>query len=148
MIATTNRERSAKSRADGAFPGLRPAPNGSIIVSPVEGLDLAAAPALREQLLDVLQRGTDRLILDLSEVPVCDVAGLAVLIGTQRRARLLGITMLLVAPSRPVQQVLHSSGLERNFTICPDLSGALAREGDEPARPAPAPPMLAVAASF
>jgi anti-anti-sigma factor len=148
VTAITSRERSAKSRTGATFPGLRSAPSGSTIVSPLEGLDLAAAPALREQLIDVLHRGTDRLILDLSEVPACDVAGLAVLIGTQRRARLLGIPMLLVAPSLPVQQTLSSSGLYRSFTICPDLPAALAAERHEAARLAPVAPPLAVASSF
>ncbi len=73
-----------------------------------DGLDLAAAPALREQLIGVLHRGTDLLILDLS---------LAVLIGTQRRARLLGTKMRLLAPSLPVTKVLRSTGLDRSFTI-------------------------------
>ena len=108
-------------------------------------LDFAAAPALRECLIDVLHHGTELLILDLSHVPSCDSAGLAVLIGTQRRARLLGITMRLVAPSLPVSKVLGSTGLKRNFTICPDLSSALALEQDEPAGLASAPAILAAA---
>jgi anti-anti-sigma factor len=81
------------------------------------GLDQAAAPALREQLIDVLHRGTDLLILDLSGVLSCDVAGVAVLIGTQRRAGLLGTRMRLYAPSPAVMKVLRSSGLDRSFTI-------------------------------
>jgi len=58
-----------------------------------------------------------RLILDLSHVTSCDAAGLAVLIGTQRRARSIGITMRLVAPSLPVSMVLDATGLKGNFTI-------------------------------
>jgi anti-anti-sigma factor len=81
-------------------------------------LDLAAAPALREQLSDVLRRGPGLLILDLSHVRSCDTAGLAVLIGTQRRARLLGISMRLLSPSLPVAKVLRSTGLDRSFSIC------------------------------
>jgi anti-anti-sigma factor len=47
----------------------------------------------------------------------CDTAGLAVLIGTQRRARLLGTKMRLLAPSVPVAKVLRSTGLDRSFSI-------------------------------
>jgi anti-anti-sigma factor len=83
------------------------------------GLDFAAAPALREQLIDVLHRGTGLLILDLSHVLSCDAAGLAVLIGTQRRASLLGTKVRLLAPSLPVRQVLRSTGLDRSFSIYP-----------------------------
>lgn len=92
-------------------------PAGRIVVRLSGGLDFAAAPALREQLIDVLHRGTGLLILDLSNVLSCDTAGLAVLIGTQRRARLLGATMRLLAPSPPVTKVLHSNGLDRSFPI-------------------------------
>jgi anti-anti-sigma factor len=95
----------------------------------------------------VLRRAADLLILDLSQVSSCDTAGLAVLIGTQRRARLRGVTMVLVAPSLPVRQVLRSTGLDRSFTIRPDLPGALAAEQLRPARPASDPAILAAAAS-
>jgi anti-anti-sigma factor len=148
VTAMTNRERSERPRADGTFPGLRSVPPvGPAILSLRDGLDFAAAPALRERLLDVLRRRPDLLILDLSGTRSCDVAGLAVLIGTQRRARLLGIAMRLVAPSLAVRRVLRSTGLDRSFTICPDLSGALAAEPRQPARPASAPPVLAAASS-
>ena len=107
--------------------------SGRTIVTLRDALDFAAAPALRERLIDVLHRGMDLLILDLSHVSSCDAAGLAVLVATQRRAGLLGITMRLAAPSLPVREVLSSTGLKRHFAICAELSGALATE-----RPAPA----------
>ena len=131
---------------DATLPEPRSVPlGGRVIVTLRDDLDLATAPALRERLIDVLHHGTDLLILDLSHVPSCDAAGLAVLIGTQRRARLLGITMRLVAPSLPVSTALDSTGLKRHFTICPDLSCALAPQGHEPAELASAPATLAAA---
>ena len=106
------------ARADGYFPGPRSVPPSSrTVISVRDGLDFTAAPALRERLIDVLHRGTGLLILDLSHVTSCDTAGLAVLIGTQRRARSIGITMRLVAPSLPVSMVLDATGLKGNFTI-------------------------------
>jgi anti-anti-sigma factor len=114
-------------------------PIGRTIVRLSDALDLAAAPALREYLIAVLHRGADPLVLDLSHVLSCDAAGLAVLIGTQRRARLLGVAMFLADPSLPVMRVLRLTGLYRSFTIYPDPSGALAPEHHEPAMPAPGP---------
>jgi len=70
-------------------------------------LDVAAAPALRERLIGLLHPGIRLLVLDLSRVPSCDPAGLAVLIGTQRRARLLGIVVRLAAPSPPATKLLR-----------------------------------------
>jgi anti-sigma B factor antagonist len=133
-------------RADGTFRQPRAAPpSGRTIVRLRGALDFDAAPALRERLIGVLHRGAGLLVLDLSGVLSCDGSGLAVLIGTQRRARLLGIMVRLAAPSPPVAKLLRSTGLDRSFTIYPDLSGALSTERYKPARPAPAPPVPAVA---
>jgi anti-anti-sigma regulatory factor len=66
-----------------------------------------------------------------------------VLIGTQRRARLRGIVVRLVAPSLPVARLLRTTGLDRSLTIWPDLPAALADERHEPATPAPSPQALA-----
>src|SRR5205823_1123307 len=61
-------------------------------------LDIASAPALRDQLLDLLHPATSRLILDLSAVSYADASGVAVLVGTRRRAALLGGYLHLAAP--------------------------------------------------
>ena len=92
-------------------------PSDRTVIRLSGALDFAAAPALREQLIDVLHRGTGLLILDLSRVLSCDSAGLAVLIGTQRRARLLGTKMHLLAPSLPVTKALRATGLHRHFSM-------------------------------
>ena len=89
-------------------------------------LDTAAAPALRDRLIGILHHGTSLLILDLSCVLRCDLAGLNVLISTQRRARLLGITVCLAAPSGQVANLLRSTGVDRRFTMYPDLPSAVA----------------------
>ncbi len=132
----------ATSRHAGSRPGAGP-PAARTIVRLRGALDAAAAPALRERLNGMLHPGTRLLVLDLSRVPSCDPAGLAVLIGAQRRARLLGIVMRLAAPSLPVARLLRHTGLDRSLTICPDLSSALAVEQHEPARAAASPRVLA-----
>ena len=108
-------------------------PGGRSIVRLCGALDAAAAQELRERLIDVLNRGASPLILDLTHVPSCDAAGLAVLIGTQRRARLLGSVVLLAAPCSSVAKILRSAGLHRRFTIYPDVPGALAAPRHGPA---------------
>ena len=103
-------------------------------------LDAAAADALRERLIGLLQPGIRLLVLDLSGVPSCDSAGLAVLIGAERQSRVLGAVMRLAAPSAPVAKLLRHTGLDRNLTIYPDLRGALAAEPHGPATPSPRAP--------
>lgn len=116
-----------------AVRGPRAVRPGRSIVRLSGPLDLAAAKELRERLIDVLHRGASPLVIDLSRVPSGDAAGLAVLIGTQRRARLLGSEMILAAPSPPVAELLRSTGLHRHFTIYPDVHAALAHVSSPPA---------------
>jgi anti-anti-sigma factor len=96
------------------------------IARPEGDLDIATVPALRERLLGVLGPGVRLLIIDLSEVSFCDVSGLAVLIGTQRRARARGITIRLAAPRPQMAKLLRITGLDRSFTICATLDDARA----------------------
>jgi anti-anti-sigma factor len=88
-------------------------------------IDIATTPALRERLLSVPGPDVRLLIIDLSGVSYCDVSGLAVLIGAQRRARGLGITVRLAAPRPQMARLLRVTGLESHFTICATLDDAL-----------------------
>ena len=90
---------------------------GHTIVALHGALDAATAPALREHLVSALRRSGRLLILDLGEVSVCDTAGLAVLVGVQRRAAALGITVQLAAPSAQIVGLLHVTGLDRAFIV-------------------------------
>jgi anti-sigma B factor antagonist len=107
-----------------------------------DALDVATAPALRERLIGLLRPGMRLLVLDMSRVPSCDSSGLAVLIGAQRRARLLGIVLRLAAPSPAVAKLLRLTGLDRSLTICPDLSSALVVDRPEPAKAVPSTQVL------
>jgi anti-anti-sigma factor len=98
---------------------------GGVTIAELTGeLDIASAPALREQLLRLLRPGSSRLVIDLSEVSFCDASGLAVLVSTGRRARLLGGFLRLAAVSPQVGRVLHLAGLLRNFAIFPTAQAA------------------------
>jgi len=103
---------------------LEAPPTGVTLVSlRRDALDVSATAVLRDRLTRVLDTRPAQLVLDLSQVPVCDVAGLAVLIGLQRRARRLGVSVRLTAPSPAVADVLRSTGLEHSFLISRDGSG-------------------------
>jgi anti-anti-sigma factor len=112
-----------------AAPGLAlcaPAAGGITIAGLTGKLDIACAPALREQLLGLLRPGSSRLVIDLSKVSHCDAPGLAVLIGTGRRARLLGGFLRLAAVSPQVDQGLDITGLRRHLGVFPTVQAATA----------------------
>ncbi|MFG2006743.1 STAS domain-containing protein [Spirillospora sp. NPDC048911] len=92
---------------------------GHTIVALHGALDIAAAPALREHLAGMLGHSPRHLTLDLGEVSFCDTSGLAVLIGTQRRATGLGITLRLTGLNPQVTKLLRITGLDHALTVNP-----------------------------
>jgi len=105
-------------------------------------LDIASAPDLREQLLAILSRRTPtHLILDLSKLGFIDSSGIDVFVKTDRRARLLGCTLALVAPQAPVMRVLQVCGLDQYFRVFENISAAAGNghPGVPGSSPEPAP---------
>jgi anti-sigma B factor antagonist len=126
------------AQAEASLPVLsRP----SFTIARLEGdLDIATNPALRRRLLSMLSPGMQLLIIDLSGVTFCDVSALAVLIGTQRRARGLGITVRLAAPRPQTVKLLRVTGLDQVFTICATLDDALPTQRGMPLTATSLPP--------
>jgi anti-anti-sigma factor len=97
-------------------------------------LDIASAPTLRDQLLGLLRHAASRLIIDLSAVSYADASGLAVLVGTGRRAGLLGGHLRLAAPSPEVARVLSITGLDRQLDVFPTVHAAITSRPGSPHR--------------
>jgi anti-anti-sigma factor len=98
---------------------------GGVTIAKLAGeLDVASAPALREQLLSMLRPGSCRLVIDLSMVSFCDASGLAVLFNTGRRARLLGGFLHLAAVSPQAAEALNITGLHRYLATFPTVQAA------------------------
>jgi anti-sigma B factor antagonist len=87
-------------------------------------LDEALAPELRETLGAAVECSAD-VVVDLSEAPIVDPAGLGVLVRAHRRARRQGGNLCLVAPSRFVLTVLHTMHVDGVFPIFDDCVSAL-----------------------
>jgi anti-sigma B factor antagonist len=105
--------------------GLSARAAGGITIAELTGeLDVASAPALRDQLLSLLRPGSSQLVVDLSRVSFCDASGLAVLVSTGRRARLLGGFLRLAAVSPQAGRVLNITGLHRHLAIFPTVQAA------------------------
>lgn len=80
-------------------------------------IDIFTSAALRGRLLEALRHSSDLLILDLSRVSFCDSSGLGVLVGVQRRARSMGITLALTTPTSYMSELLRNTGLDRRFPM-------------------------------
>ena len=88
-------------------------------------VDIYTAPQFKECMLELLDAGVDRLVVDLSGVTFIDSTALGVLIGGVRRVRTAGGAMALVVTSRSVERVLSITGLDRVFTIHATRAAAL-----------------------
>ena len=97
-----------------------------VIVTLRGELDITSAPALREQLRSLLRPGASELVVDLSAVRDADASGLAVLVGSQRRAVLLGGGLRLAAPQPAVVRILAATGLSRHLDLYPTVMAAIA----------------------
>ncbi len=84
------------------------------------------APQLKQSLLDLIDGGARKIVVDLSAVTFIDSTALGVLIGGVRRLHGAGGAMALVVTSRPVERVLSITGLDRVFSIHATLDEALA----------------------
>jgi anti-sigma B factor antagonist len=101
------------------------AERGCVIAALIGELDITRAPALREQLFALLRPSTGRLVIDVSRVTYADASGLAVLVGTGRRAGLLGKFLRLAAPAPAVAKVLRVTGLDRQLDVFPTVQAAI-----------------------
>ena len=84
-------------------------------------LDVALAPAFREQVKRLLDAGSTKLIIDLGEVSFVDSSGLNALVSlykaTNERNLNNDVTMRLLHPPPPVQQVLELTRIHHLFEI-------------------------------
>ena len=105
---------------------------GGYVIATLSGnLGSASAPALREQILNLL-RTASHLIIDLSAVEHADANGLAALVGSGRRARLLGGSLRLAAPSPEVARVLSGTGMNRHLDVFPTVQAAITGQSKLP----------------
>ncbi|MFI7639021.1 STAS domain-containing protein [Nonomuraea sp. NPDC049400] len=114
--ASSPRSEPPKTVID-SFPLGRAVPSEPTTIRLSGELDIFTSPTLRSRLLDVLKSSTSLLILDLSAVSFCDASGLAVMVGIQRRARSMGISLALAAPRPSMTRLLHITGLDRSLPI-------------------------------
>jgi anti-sigma B factor antagonist len=88
----------------------------TVTVAPQDRLDAFSAPQLRAQFDQLSESGVNDFIVDLSQTPFMDSAGMAVLVSLLRRCRQTGGRVRLVWPrSEPVRRTLQLTQFDRIF---------------------------------
>jgi anti-sigma B factor antagonist len=89
-------------------------------------LDLYTAPKLRDEVLGIIDRGDDRIAIDLNGVGFIDSTGLGILVACLKRVREREGRMVLIAPeSSPLRRLLSLTGLEQVLPTHTQLGDAV-----------------------
>ena len=89
-------------------------------------VDLYTAPRFKEDLVGLIERGVEAIVIDLSRVTFIDSTALGVIIGGVKRLRERDGRLMIVAGSRPVVRILDITGLDKVLTVFDTRDEALA----------------------
>lgn len=100
-------------------------PSGTHLIE-VEGrLDLETSPSLQAAMADVLSRGADRIVIDLSRLVFLDSAGMAVFFSARNHVRAAGGKLALACPNETVDRILRRTGVVRVIPVLDSVEHAL-----------------------
>lgn len=88
-------------------------------------LVMSNAADVRKQIRNMLEEGTVKLILDLSEVEFCDSSGLSVLVSSLKIAEVRGGEVVLLKPTDDVRILIELTRLHLIFEIFEDQQSAI-----------------------
>lgn len=97
--------------------------NGSVVCHPVGDLDSPNVSQLRAAFSALAQPG--HVVIDLTEVPFVDSAGLGALVGGVRRVREAGGTVAVFPGRHSVARVLRMVGFDKIVQLTSSLAEAL-----------------------
>ena len=80
-------------------------------------VDVATAPKLREQLIELVNSGSIRIVVDLENVEFLDSTGLGVLVGALKRVRTSDGELALVCTEPRILKVFEITGLTKVFPM-------------------------------
>jgi anti-anti-sigma factor len=106
---------------------------GGILVLTLDGeFDLAAVPALHEQLEAAREQAERGVVLDFSAVRFVDSSGLRELLRSRNAFRDAGKGFALAAPQPPVIRLLELTGATKALVTVPTVERALTLLAEQP----------------
>jgi anti-sigma B factor antagonist len=94
-------------------------------------IDVYTAPKLREKLIELVNEGSYRLVVDLERVDFLDSTGLGVLVGGLKRVRNHEGSLKLVCTQDKILKIFRITGLTKVFPIHDSVDDAVADSGDQ-----------------
>jgi anti-sigma B factor antagonist len=99
--------------------------NGFAVLAVQGEVDVYTAPQLREKLIQLVDEGERKLIVDLEGVEFLDSTGLGVLVGGLKRVRSNDGDLALICTQRRILKVLEITGLTKVFGIHDSVDAAV-----------------------
>jgi anti-sigma B factor antagonist len=96
------------------------------IVDVAGEVDLYSAPELKMHVLDAIDSGKTRIVVDLTRTTFIDSTTLGVLVGARKRLRAYDGALAVVCPDPDKLGLFEMTGLDRVFSIHTDRPAALA----------------------
>ncbi len=100
--------------------------DGWSILAVAGEVDVATAPRLRERVIQLVNDGRHRIIVDLSAVDFLDSTGLGVLVGALKRVRTHDGELALVCAESRILKVFEITGLTKVFSMHQSIDKAVA----------------------
>jgi len=107
-----------------------PVGDGKTVVEVNGEIDVYTAPKLREALLNLVDNGNYRLVVDMQGVEFLDSTGLGVLVGGLKRVRAHDGAIDLVCTQGRILRIFRITGLSKVFSIYDSLEAALAGDAN------------------
>ncbi len=88
-------------------------------------IDLYTAPEFKERMIQLIDGGKKRIVVDLSSATFIDSTTLGVLVGGVKRLRPAGGALALVCTDQNITKIFEITGLDRVFSILDTREEAL-----------------------
>jgi anti-sigma B factor antagonist len=100
---------------------------GVALISLGGEVDVYTSPRVKQEIVDLLNGGTSKLVVDLTGVDYLDSTGLGVLIGGLKRARERDGDLKLICDNVRILRIFEITGLTKIFDIYRSEAEALAK---------------------
>jgi anti-sigma B factor antagonist len=98
----------------------------NVVVIDLEGeIDIYTAPEFRDALLQAIDEGARRVVVDVSKVTFMDSTGLGVFVSGEKRIRPQGGLLLIVCQDETIMRIFQITGLADVFTFRETREAAL-----------------------
>jgi anti-sigma B factor antagonist len=97
---------------------------GHAVVEVRGEVDVYTSSVLRERLVELIDGGSERVVVDLDRVDFLDSSGLGVLVGALRRLRTAGGELSLVCSNEKLLKIFRITALDRVFTLYDSVPAA------------------------